>query len=246
MIIDVGLPGKKMTPEIAYNYRSFEHYKRETFPIIANVLAGLHGNLHILDLACGPAVFEGIAQVIVGGRITKAWLLDHEIEFLEYAKMQLNGVIPTIQTWQFDMNDPASFPPDVEDLAAVISVNALFHAKRESLHSIYAFSHKSLRDGGVLINHQTFGGQSAKIVDSYCAFMDSKAIMDPLDKELMRRSQIDTKHAGGPVNSGGGGGYKGLNMDASEHIEILRSIGFEAGEIWRKGKSAIIMAIKKP
>jgi len=42
------------------------------------------------------------------------------------------------------------------------------------------------------------------------------------------------------------GAYAGLSLTVQEHLEILRSTGFVAGEIWRKGTSAMIMAVKEP
>ncbi len=235
-----------MTPEEAYSYRSFEHYKRETFPIISRTLAQLDGDLRVMDLACGPAVLEGIIQDGTGGRISEAWLLDFEPGFCSYAETQLKGIIPEIHASCFDMNDPDSLPKDLVGLSAVVSINALFHATPENLRKIYEYAYKVLGDGAVLMNHQTFGGRSASIVDKYCGFLDAKACLDPLDKELMRRSHIDTQLAGGPVNADAGGGYAGLPLDVSDHLTILEDIGFEAAEIWRKGKSAIILGVKQP
>ena len=233
-----------MRPEEAYSYRSFEHHKRETFVLIARVLNQLPGELQILDLGCGPAVFEGIAQSLTKGRISKAWLLDIEPGFLRYAETQLSGIIPSIVTAEFDMNRPATLPHIDSPFSAVVSVNALFHATKATLTEIYRYCYEHLCDGGILVNHQTFGSPAERLIDTYCPFLDSKALQDPLDAELLRRSHLDTKKAGGAVNKDGVGGYQGLVMTAHEHLDILREAGFVAEEVWRKGKSAIILGEK--
>ena len=231
-----------MKPEEAYSYRSFEHHKRETFVLIAKILDQLKGKLRILDLGCGPAVLEGIAQSLTGGRISEAWLVDFEPDFLAYARAQLEGVIPKLNMAQFDMNAPAQLPDIATPLSAVVSVNALFHADRQNLHAIYRYCFDHLSEGGVLVNHQTFGCRHGQLFDKYCGSLDSVSLQDPLDAELMRRSHLDTKRAGGPVSKEGSGGYRGLALEASEHLAMLRDIGFDAEEVWRKGKSAMILA----
>lgn len=234
-----------MTPEEAYSYRSFEHHKRETFPLIAKIVAQIPGDLRILDLSCGPAVLDGILQTVSGGRIVEAWLLDYEVGFCNCAKTHLEECIPKIHTATFDLNKPESLPQINTPLSAIVSVQALFHATRPNLTALYSYCFEHLSEGGLFLNHQNFGGSNAHLIDAYCGFMESKAKQDLLDSELMRRSHLDTRLAGGPVNQdGGSGGYKGLSIDANEHLTLLRDVGFSATEIWRQGKSAILLAQK--
>jgi len=95
-----------------------------------------------------------------------------------------------------------------------------------------------------MINQQTFGGKVAQLVERYCQEIEPDETLDMLDTELMLRSKLDTALAGGPVNQDGGGGYVGLKMSVEDHLTILGEVGFTAGEVWRKGKSAIILAEK--
>ncbi len=233
-----------MTPEEAYSYRCFDHHKRETYPIIAKIIAGLDGDLRLLDLSCGPAVLEGVVYQYVGDRLAEIHLWDYEEGFLQYAETHLKERIKTIHTKQFDMNVVDQHTENIGPLNVVVSVNALFHAQKENLENIYSYVFENLKDGGLFINQLTFGGTSAAFTDTYAQHLQATPNFDPIDQELFMRSKLDTELAGGPVNTDGGGGYRGLDIDANTHIDILQSKGFTAAEIWRKGKSALILAEK--
>jgi SAM-dependent methyltransferase len=230
--------------ERAYTYRSFEHYKRETFSIIANIVNGMNRPVRLIDVCCGPAVLEGIIAATIGSKLVEVLLLDIEENFLNLAKEHLRGRIEAINVHVTDLNEVNSLP-DARGFDVIVSTNGIFHAAADSLPHLYKWAFSSLVPEGILINHQTFGGPAALLTDSLCPFLDSNVALDHLDKELMLRSRHDTMLGEGPVNARlAGKYYQGLHLDVSDHLEILTKVGFTAGEIWRKGKSAIIIGQK--
>ena len=232
--------------EKAYSYRSFEHFKRETFSIIAAIAEKIDGPIRMADVSCGPAVLEGILLMKLGDRIQEVHLLDIEQGFLDLAKEYLADLKSDVVTHLFDLNAPQDYP-DIGGLNLIVSTNGIFHATSDSLPKLYRWCHSSLAEDGILINHQTFGqfcpGFDQGLMQR-CICLHDKGVLDDLDTELMRRSHFDTKVSGGPVNMDKGGGYAGLPLTVFHHLELLRSTGFLADEIWRKGTSAMIMALK--
>jgi hypothetical protein len=97
-----------------------------------------------------------------------------------------------------------------------------------------------------LINHQAFGPSCPgfnQVLRKYGSCLDNRGVLDDLDAELLRRSHID-QSLDEPVNASQGGDYAGLSLTVFHHLEYLCSVGFVADEIWRKGSSAMIMAVK--
>ncbi|MGD0090709.1 MAG: class I SAM-dependent methyltransferase [Planctomycetota bacterium] len=233
--------------EKAYSYRSFEHFKRETFSIIASIAERIKGPIRMADISCGPAVLEGILLSKFGKKIQEVHLLDIERGFLSVAREYLEDLKPDLATHVFDLNAPDDYPT-IPDLNLIVSTNAICHATSDSLQRLYRWCHASLQEDGMLINQQTFG-PFCKDFDqellTQCALLHNKGVLDNLDAELNRRSHLDTQRSGDPGYAAKAGGYAGLSMSVFEHLEILRSTGFVADEIWRKGTSAMILALKE-
>lgn len=229
-------------PERAYAARYFAHFTRETFPIIAGVAERLDGPVRMADLSCGPAVLDGVVAARLGERLAELRLLDIEPRFLELAKRHLVDLPVAPVTHAADLNDPAGFPTLI-GLNLIVSTNAIFHATRDALPKLYGWCHGALGPGGVLINHQTFGLPADFDAEfkRLCPHLHAHENLDELDREVMRRSLIDTKAA---ATGGAGGGYAGVGLTVDHHLDVLRNLGFVASEIWRTGTSAMLLALK--
>ncbi|MBT3381549.1 MAG: class I SAM-dependent methyltransferase [Lentisphaerae bacterium] len=233
--------------EQAYQYRSFEHFKRETFSVIAEIAEQMDGPIRMADVSCGPAVLDGILLTRLGDKIRELHLLDVDSGLLELAKESLSEFSSDLATYVFDLNLPTHYP-HLTGLNLVVSTNAIFHATGDLLPNLYGWCHSVLAENGVLINHQAFGpfcqGFDQELA-RLCPSLQQKGVWDDLDTELARRS-LSVQRSSPHDMPGSVGAYAGLSLTVQEHLEILRSTGFVAGEIWRKGTSAMIMAVKEP
>jgi len=233
--------------EKGYSYRSFEHFKRETFSIIAAIAGEIDGPIRMADISCGPAVLEGILLTKLGARVEEVHLLDIDQGFLDVAREYLADFDTDVVSHVSDLNAPDTYP-DIRGLNLIVSTNALFHATADSLPKLYGWCRTALAEAGVLINHQTFGHFCPgfdRQQERLCPSLHAKAALDDLDRELMRRSRLDSGAPRQEDNADKGGGYAGLPLSVFQHLELLHSTGFIADEIWRRGTSAMIMAVKR-
>ena len=231
----------------AYSYRSFEHFKRETFPIICSIADRIDGPIRMADLSCGPAVLEGMLLTRLSDKLQEIHLLDVEQGFLDVATEYLSDFAACIRTHVFDLNSPESYPA-LADLNLIVSTNAIFNATQSSLPDLYGWCFSSLAPNGLLINHQTFGHSMEGFEQEarkYAVCLRDKEVLDELDLELTRRSHHDAGLSGAPVKQVQGGGYPGLSMSVFDHLALLRDAGFVADEIWRKGTSAMLLGVKR-
>ena len=232
--------------ERVYAYRSFEHHKRLTFAIIVAIAKAMNRPLNIVDVSCGPGVLAGILCQELGGAVASLLLLDYEESFLRLAREHLAPLDVPLQTAAFDLNNPATFPK-VQGADLIVSTNALFHAREDSLPHIYGWAFSALAANGLLVNHQTFGLNSSDGDRLYAGPLQSlteKAVLDPLDRELNRRSHLDAKRFASTNPVGSEGAYTGLPLPAERHLEALSACGFIAEEVWRLGRSGMVVGMK--
>ncbi len=233
-----------MTRHHAYMYRSFEHHKRETLPLMVEAAETLEGELRVADLGCGPGVLDAMLLSRLGERIASLDLFDVSEGFLSAARDYLPKTSAQIQYHTVDLNKPEQLS-HLDGLSLIVSVQALFHVRPEALPQVYAWCFSALKAGGILVNHQTMGyadPRFADVLSTHAGSLGSTAALDELDAELLRRAQIDG--AGGDETSESGGGYAGLALSSADHTRMLNEAGFVADEIWRKGESVMVLAKK--
>lgn len=93
-----------------YAYRSFEHRKCQTPTIIADIAKEMGRRLRIIEVSCGPGVFAGILCVELGSAVESLLPLDYEESFLRLARETMEPFGVALDTAQFDLNAPATFP----------------------------------------------------------------------------------------------------------------------------------------
>jgi len=244
-----------------YASRPYANSKFEVYPLFTDILACLSEGIRVLDIGAGPGhlAYEFFKRHPKSD--VRFVLLDSSIKLLEIAASRLKRRGSQVKT-AYRSYQMTGWEQGLGKFDAIVSNNTPYPTDLRELGRFYRACFERLKKNGILLFQQPFSYAEGKPpygsnpLSDFLRQLPSEIL--PSHPRLTKREQarLETekreataRHRKAIAEAEASGvvfpketGWQFLTVP--EHLVSLRSAGFEAGCIWRKRESAVLLGVK--